>query len=214
MRLLAQSEELPPETMMCELSTTNEYQGENTLGLLLPIVSRSHNIMRDTTETDRVTTLSNCRESTAPPSTREPDAALVLPERIPFELALATPIDTASAAAGDVISARLTGPLLGSSGKVLAPTGATATGRIVRMEHHLGPRNYFLVSMAFDTLQVSGAEFRLYARSYWNGDAMLSRQEHEDGPMGTFLFPGGTSRYVISAGHKSEWRTTAPPPTK
>jgi hypothetical protein len=209
-----ESEELPPQTTMCELSTTNEYQGENTLGLLLPSVSRSHNIMRDTTETDQVTTLSNCRESAAPPSRRGPDAALGLPERIPFELALATPIDTASAAAGDVISARLTGPLLGPSGKVLAPTGATATGRIVRMEHQLGARNYFLVSMAFDTLQVAGVELRLYARSDGNGKAMLSRQGHEDWPTGTFLFPGSNPQYVISAGYKSKWRTTAPTPTK
>ena len=48
-----ESEELPPQTKMCEVSTTNEFQGENTLGLLLPTVSRSHDIMRDTTETDR-----------------------------------------------------------------------------------------------------------------------------------------------------------------
>jgi hypothetical protein len=168
--------------------------------------------MRDTTETDRVTTLSNCRESTASASSREPDAALVLPERIPFELALATPIHTVSAAAGDVISALLTRPLLGLSGKVLAPIGATATGRIVRMEHHLGTRNNFLVSMAFDTLQVAGVEFRLYARSA--GDAMPRSQGHEDWPMGTFLFPGSNPRYVIPAGYKSEWRTTAPSPTK
>jgi hypothetical protein len=170
--------------------------------------------MRDTTETDRVTTLSNCRESAASASRREPDAALVLPERIPFELALATPIHTVSAAAGDVISALLTRPLLGPSGKVLAPIGATATGRIVRMEHHLGTRNNFLVSMAFDTLQVAGVELRLYARSDGKGEAMLRRQGHEDWPMGTFLFRGSNPRYVIPAGYKSEWRTTAPPPTK
>ena len=99
-----ETEELPRQTSMCEMSTTNEYQGEKPVGLLLPHVSRSHNIMRDGTESEWVTTFSNCHESTAPSSSHS-DAGAVLPGRLRFELALAAPIDARSAAAGDVISA-------------------------------------------------------------------------------------------------------------
>ena len=138
-----ESEELPRETSMCEMSTTNEYQGEKTVGLLLPHVSRSHNIMRDGTESEWVTTFSNCHESTASSSSHS-DADAVLPGRIRFELALATPIDARSAAAGDVISAQLITPILRSkSSSILAPAGSTVTGRIVRLEHHFVPMQYF-----------------------------------------------------------------------
>jgi hypothetical protein len=127
---------------------------------------------------------------------------------------LAASIDT-TAAAGDVISARLTTPILRpKSGKVLAPIGAKVTGRIVRMEHRFAPKTDFVVSMAFDAVEVDGVVFRLNARSDGNAGWRPSGQGHEDGPMGTFLFPGSNPRYLISAGYKSKWRTTAPASTK
>ena len=42
--------------------------------------------------------------------------------------------------------------------------GAAVTGRIIRMEQRLNPRMYFLVSIAFDTLQLDGRASRFYAR--------------------------------------------------
>jgi hypothetical protein len=97
---------------MCEVTTTNEYQGADSLGLLLPRVSHSHDIMRDTTETERVTTFSGCHESTTTSSNPNLETVSSLPEGISFELALAGPIDTTSTAAGDPISARLTKAIL------------------------------------------------------------------------------------------------------
>ena len=126
-----------------------------------------------------------------------------------FELALSTPIDTATAAAGDVISARLTGPiLLSKSPEVLAPAGSPITGRIVQMEHRLLPGNYFVVSLAFDRVQVDGKFFKLRIKS--NGNRVATNSEW---PMGTFLFTATNSRYVIPAGFKSKWFTVlqAPP---
>jgi hypothetical protein len=147
-------------------------------------------------------------------STDEPDADALLPDEISFELALAAPIDTASAAAGDVISAHLTEPIPGPQpGTVLAPAGSPVTGRIIRMEHHFFPTKYFLVSMAFDTLQVDDRFFRLHAKSGRSGGA-LNVPKDEDWPMGTFVFSAGDSRFVIPAGYTSLWRNTAPASTK
>ncbi len=209
-RFTMESDELPPDTSLCEISTTNEYREENTLGLLLPSVTRSHDILRDATETEQVTTFSDCSESARPPSQPETITDLALPRQT-FGLALSTPIDTATAAAGDVISARLTEPILRpQSSQVLAPPGSLVTGRIVQMEHRLFPRNYFVVSLAFDRVQVDGKSFKLRIES--DGNMIFtpkSARPNPEWPLGTFSFPASSPRYVIPAGFKSKWRTIA-----
>jgi len=76
------------------------------------------------------------------------------------------------------------------------------TGRIVRMEHRLRPRNTFVVSLAFDKVEVEGKYFRLRIKSEGNRAATIP-----EWPMGAFSFPAGNSRYVIPAGFKSKWLT-------
>lgn len=201
-RFTMASDELPPETSLCEVGTTNEYQGEKHLDVLLPSVSRSHDILRDATETELVTTFSDCRESPQPPSGSAITLDLALSQQT-LELALSTPIDTTTSAAGDIISARLTEPiLLPRSPQVLAPAGSTVTGRIVQMQRRLFPGNYFVVSLAFDRVQVDGKFFKLRIKSNVNRVATNS-----EWPMGTFSFPATNSRYVIPAGFKSKWTT-------
>jgi hypothetical protein len=213
-RFTMESDELPPETSLCEVSTTNEYLDEKTLGLLLPSVSHSHDILRDATETELVTTFSDCHES-PPPSASDIVRDLALPEQT-FELALSTPIDPATAAAGDAISARLTGPILGpKSSEVLAQRGSTVTGRIVQMENRVFRRNYYVVTMAFDRVQVDGKFFKLRIKSDGNTNfAPYSARPDPEWPLGTFAFPGKDRRYVIPAGFKSKWFTVprAQPP--
>ena len=212
-----ESDELPSDTSLCEVSIENEYQGEKTLGLLLPSVSRSHDILRDSTQTEQVTTFSDCHEAAVSSAEREAAADLALPEQI-FELALSTPIDTASAAAGDIISAKLTEPIWQpKSLKVLVPGGSTVTGRIVHMEHRFYPENYFVVSMAFDRLQVDGMLFKIRIKSdgktrkpgrtiWYEPNSAATNPEW---PMGSFSFPTKKSQYVIPAGFLSKWRTIA-----
>jgi len=214
-RFKMESDELPSDMSVCEVSTENEYQGERTLGLLLPSVSRSHDIWRDSSETEDVTTFSGCHEAAVSTAEREPAADLALPEQT-FELALSTPIDTASAAAGDIISAQLTEPIWQpKSLKVLVPGGATVTGRIVHLEHRFYPDDYFAVSMAFDRLHVDGMVFKIRIKSDrkrripGGGRIEPDTLGNPEWPMGTFTFPAMTSQYVIPAGFLSKWRTIA-----
>ena len=58
-RIEVVTDELPAETTLCEESTVLEFRGAS----LLPAESRSHDILRNATETDRVTTISGCREA-------------------------------------------------------------------------------------------------------------------------------------------------------
>ena len=213
-RFKMESDELPSDTSLCEVSTENEYQGEKPLGLLLPSVSRTHDILRDSSETEQVTTFSDCHEAAVSSSEREQAADLALPEQT-FELALSTPIDTASAAAGDIISAQLTEPIWQpKSLKVLVPGGSTVTGRIVHMEHRFYPENYFAVSMAFDRLQVDGMLFKLRVKSDGKTRGHTRYEPNSAGanpgwPMGSFSFTTKKSQYVIPAGFLSKWRTIA-----
>ena len=63
--------------------------------------------------------------------------ALALPSGLKFRLALTHAIDTATAAAGDPIKAKLTTPIKEMHNDVLVPKGAAITGRIVRGHRRL-----------------------------------------------------------------------------
>jgi hypothetical protein len=76
------------------------------------------------------------------------------------------------------------------------------TGRIVQIKHRLSPKNYFVLSMAFDRVQVDGKFFKLRIKS--DGSRTATNPAW---PLGTFSFPAGNSRYVIPAGFKSKWLT-------
>ena len=143
LRLELETDALPPETGICEERTVLEFLEANGL----PSESRAHLIMRDGTETDRVTTISDCREaSTLPPPTSVPQGEPV-PKGLRFDLRLDSAIDSDLAAAGDAISAT-------------TDAGAKVTGRIVQMAHS-GPT--FFISVAFDTLDQKGVLSPFYA---------------------------------------------------
>jgi hypothetical protein len=63
-RFTVETDELPRQTSLCEISSTLEF-GAATAGLT-PGKSTTHDVLRDTSETDSVTTISDCREMPAP----------------------------------------------------------------------------------------------------------------------------------------------------
>lgn len=67
--LAIDTEELPAETSMCESSTTLRYPAGGE-GVLLPSTVRTRDLNRDTTETEWITTFSDCRESSEKPPER------------------------------------------------------------------------------------------------------------------------------------------------
>jgi hypothetical protein len=177
-RVTIETDEQLAETSICESSTTMDYPpgGE---GLLLPSTVRNHDLNRDTSETEWVTTFSDCQEATQKALERTLPALFPRTWAVPFKLALVTPIDTSTAAAGDVIRASLAETMMGPSSKVQAPPGATLTGRIMRIEHHpqrleytdpathvvaTGGRYFFLIWMDFDTIEANGVVSSIRAR--------------------------------------------------
>lgn len=172
-RLTIRTDELPPETTMCEAASILDYRrvriGEGDF--LLPLESQLQIVQRDTGETISVTTFSACREYHAESTIRfgagveeagfaaHPDgrAPAALPAGLTVPLALAAAIDTATAAAGDTVLAMVAHPVREPKTKAtLIPAGAMVHGRITRMRRKFGSAPGFVISISFDTLELNG----------------------------------------------------------
>jgi hypothetical protein len=220
-RFTFESDELPPETLMCESTTVLEFPSRQAAGAswFVPSQSRTHEVMRDASETDSVTTISDCREHSAAPFPSPPPANTVapLPPDLKVSLVFNAPIDTDVAAAGDPISATVTEPVM-TGLRIVLHRGATVTGRIVRMRRQRDPP-LFLISVAFDTLEDHGARSPFYARLIDPAPAtekalyqtmVLTGHGLKDWPQGRFGFRL-RAHLVIPALFRSKWVTTAPP---
>ena len=200
--------------------------------VLLPRQSQLEIALKNGKETRNVTTFSNCREyqaesaivfdgpaDTASASTRNAGRGRVaLPIGVPVTLALTTPIDTATAAAGDPIAANVVKPVLRpGTREELIPAGAVVRGRIRRVEHHLSPKPYFLIALAFNRVEVQGMVSPFVARREPDeevAETLGANVEMRDTGIwfwgvGTFLFPTSKSHTVIPAGFESKWSTLA-----
>jgi hypothetical protein len=233
-RLTIRANQLPSGAAFLAAGATLEYQrvriGDSDV--LLPRQSRLEISLNSGRETRNDITFSNCREYQAeseivfgaPPETESPTAPragrgrVALSIGLPVSLALDAPIDTASAAAGDPVAARVLKPVDRSgSGDQLIPAGAIVRGRIRRVEHHLLPAPYFLVAWSFNRVEALGAVSPFVARS--EPDEELAKELGANLAMrdtgiwfwgvGTFLFPTNKSHTVIPAGFESKWFTLA-----
>jgi hypothetical protein len=130
-----------------------EYPADSE-GVLLPNAIRIRHLYRDARETEWLTVFSDCRETAEkapePPPTPLPSSLVA-----PIKLEVIAPIDTSTAAAGDVTKARIIENAPGPS-KVIMPVGATLTGRIMRLEHQTRRPRSFLIWVNFDTIEAHG----------------------------------------------------------
>jgi hypothetical protein len=143
---------------------------------------------------------------------------MALPLGVPVILSLAAPIDTDTAAAGDLIEAKISKPVRRSaSSPILVPAGATVRGRITRLEHHFFPQPYFLVAVSFNRVVQGDIRFPFAAR-YDPSPELATElgtnlQSYGRGlefwNVGTFLFPTSKPRHVLPAGFEAKWETLA-----
>jgi len=234
-RFTIQTGDLPAESNMCQVDASLDYRrvriGDGEV--LLPRQAQMQIIMTDAAETSSVTTFDNCREyqveselhfdATPESQTAAAKAPVLapmsLPLGLPVVLALTSPIDTDTAAVGDLVDAKVVRPVRrSSSAPVLIPAGTGVRGRITRLEHHYFPQPYFLVALSFNRL-VEGDIRSPFAARY-DGAAQLAAQLGanlrspggrgvEFWNVGTFLFPTSKPRYVLPAGFQATWETLA-----
>jgi hypothetical protein len=153
-----------------------------------------------------------------------------------FTVTFTQSVDTASAAAGDPIRAKLTTAIRDDSSKILVPAGAAVTVRIVKMQHFYGPASSSLtLAVKLETVEVKGTPQPIAARQDTTMDTTkdttradtsrarfakengLGRRVElgtldtlEDRTAGVFEFRDAKASYVVKDGLESAWVTLAP----
>jgi hypothetical protein len=232
-RLTFRAEQLPEASSMCALDAELDYNPVPAHGdLLLPVRAELRIGFQDSRQTSNLTTFSSCREykaeselvfdevptagGAAPAAGRAPQISL--PIGLPVTLAFTSPIDTAAAAAGDPVDAKVVRPVgRAGSNAIVIPAGATVHGRLTRVERHLTPAPYFVVAVSFNRLDWEGSSQRFAAHSEptpellrqlgIGGSEVAGGMRYWD--VGVFVFPAAGTRLVIPAGYQTKWFTLA-----
>ena len=236
-RLFDETAQLSEATHMCRVQSIVDYHyvlignGE----FLLPRRSEVTSISPDASEINNVITYSGCREYSAESVVRFDGSdvssdiakaaapqAIALPPGLSVTLALLDPIDTATAAAGDPVSAKVVRTIRAAKSKeILAPAGAVAHGRILQMRRVYDP-SQFQISIRFDTLEANAAitplslmlQRDLKIESAGPKTGLRTRGTEFSLPAagppekgGLFVFPVRSGRYVMRPGFESKWTT-------
>jgi hypothetical protein len=236
--LLVRASELPPESETCEAVTSVDYDTVQmgTGSVLLPQQSRLHILMMDSSESDIATKYAGCREyhgearihfgdEPAAITTGQTAGAappVMLPAGLAISLALAAPIDTDTAAAGDMVVEKVRKAVRGhKSDEVLIPEGAIVRGRIIGMRHWLDSRRRFEISIQLETWEASGASTPINAKPATDYAAVNSGfhgripivlpPSGQPAGVATFAFAASGDRYIVKRGFESKWVTVAAP---
>jgi hypothetical protein len=224
--MTVRTRELPQATGSCQTISEMDVAPVRigTGEFLLPQGGKQRFVSTDGSETENTTTFSNCREYRGESTITyaEPGAASdgaergaedsrPLPTGLRFTCALAKPIDTRTAAAGDPFTARLTEPLRDQQGRVLALTGSRVEGRILRVETFQLPEAAVVVVMQPNVLHAQGNRMRLAAVRDW-GSARQTRHGTElvlprrgEWNAGAFRLKGEPA--VLGEDFVTDWRT-------
>jgi hypothetical protein len=145
----------------------------------------------------------------------------VIPAGLAFRVALTQGIDTATAAAGDPIKAKLITPIQDNL-KVIIPMGAAIAGRIVRIRQFYGTETALYVDIRLDAVEVDGVWRRLTAtpdggRSFQKSRNKTLQRRVELGTLrgleersASFVFRKVHAPYIIASGLESAWMTETP----
>jgi hypothetical protein len=234
-RLAVRTNLLPPEAAVCYASTTLEYTRVplKSGDFLLPSASRLRIFHIGGGEAENRTVFSNCHqflgESTItfnPPANGpavktgqgQVSRDFVIPPGLPFRVALTEGIDTATAAAGDPLKAKLMTPIRDRS-KTLVPTGASIAARIVRIRQFYGGESHVSLEIKLESLDVGGVSVRLTAvpdtgQSFAKTKRGTLQRRVELGTLrgleersAGFVFRDAHQPYLIGSGLESMWMT-------
>lgn len=144
----------------------------------------------------------------------------MLPPGLEFRLVFTQPIETATAAAGDRVRAKLSSDIRDASSKrIIAPKGSPVTVRIMKMEHYSGPPSTLTPAVEPENVEVGGVSRPLFAKmnpdaKRFEKQACLSRRIplgsfDTMGDPGVFRFVNVGENAVIRSGVESTWTTGA-----
>jgi len=239
-RMVVRTSGLAPETGSCQATTTMDYGRVHLEGgdFLLPTVAGTEVRDMNGTRSKNRTVFSNCHEflgeSTVtfnPPPDVEGAAAApraapstpVLPAGLRFTVSTTQDINPTTAAAGDLIQAKLATAIRGASNQVLAPAGAGITARLVRIRQYFAGISSVSLGLKLETIELGGVSVPLRARpnfalrTFTARPGSLARQVElgtlsslEDRDVVVFEFHNVQPKYVINRGLESGWVTIDP----
>lgn len=153
-QLNVSADEISPIIAACQISSTLDYGGDRQTSsdVVLPAEVRFHALESDGIALENRTVFSGCHQFTGESSLRFDDPVpiaattggerLAASEPIPanklFTVSLTDSIQTATAAAGDMVTVSLRNAIKGSKHEVLVPSGAVVKGRIVLLQRVYG----------------------------------------------------------------------------
>lgn len=239
-RLRVQTAELPWETGACEADTEVSYEERPAASgdYLLARRSELDVLMRDTREDKVESEYSKCREylgearMVSGPEEAGEEAgpkreAAALPPGVRMEIELTAPIDSDTAAAGDVFTARVRRDARDMDGKVVVRAGARVRGRIVNMEHRMDDPRYYRFGLELETVETVGGEAAVYAVPRdmqaveliggprrdlaMRNPSVYLRPEDEPEQEDDLVFPTYAKKKVIRKGYRMKWETEAGP---
>jgi hypothetical protein len=214
-RLTVETDEFPPGENVCRVEDTMDYHRVKigSGDFMLPEVTEMDVLFRNGGAAVNQTVYTDCRQFAGETTIRFDDAdasgaaapakAVLppLPAGTGLRVALAQPIDTSSAAAGDEITGVLLEDAKNKTGTVNARRNDRLHGRILRLEQVMGTTPHWIVAIRFDTIERSGQTQPVSLRPLNDGPA----QQRPPGA-GVFIFPG---RGDVAIGEKfqSQWET-------
>ena len=229
-RLAVRTGQLPAATGACEAGETLAYNRVllGSADFLLPAHARLLVINADGSQSESVSAFSGCREFAgrsllkfnapgAPPAVAESISAaapLPLPAGLSFTVAFTQDIDSATAAAGDPIAAKLTTALRDPSSTVLAPAGAAVTGRILRIRRYWGVGPALKIEFKLETVAIGGVPHPLSAvpsGEVASPNAMrFGSPEIPQPGVAVLYFDTANRNYIVGRGLSSNWVTDKP----
>jgi hypothetical protein len=221
LRLSIAAQDLPEATGASRIETELEYQA------LLPRSTVQRFVLRSGMESENTTAFSACREyrgesiltypqegATAADSHSEdnPESGpSPLPPDLRVAMALAEPLDTWSAAGGDVIALRLTKPIVDSAKRVLVPAGAAIEARLLRVQRFFTKPGRVTLVIRPERIDRQGARLPfavLPTRKPAPLVRVVSFRDTEDiESVAQFDFVG--DHVVLPKGYPTIWRTAA-----
>jgi hypothetical protein len=233
LRLTVRTEELPRETNLCEVNSTQEYGMVRLDGVeyLLPSMTRERFINQNGSEAENAVTFSACREfrgesvvnfggKPAIPADPKGGAAAELPTGLSVAVVLTSTIDADQAAAGDRIEGLLASPIYDLEKKtILVDKGKLVEGRLMRVEKRYGNPSEITIVLRWETIEIDRVKSPITLAPDWHTASKMvdSPGELQKRPMALILPRQDESRYaayhipgehvVVKGGLRSEWFT-------
>ncbi len=217
------ADDIPPATHMAAVTNTVNFANVRigASNALLPQSAQLYSRMIEGRESRNEVAFTHCREygvesviSFGPPvdesSGKSADSTQTdVSPGLQLTISLETPIDSETAAVGDVIAGRVEEDVKRKN-VVIVPGGAVLIGRLRRLDRHLEGFPYVLAELEFTRIEFAGKSARFFAVLEKilasSGTENLKRVPAHDLPgVGAISISG--NRLILPAGMKMTWKT-------